>query len=220
MDVNRPNKPTHVLLKERFKTGLSFRQQPKYHGTSSSFIKRPRVKSHYSDVIMSAMVSQIVSIVYSTVCSGADQRKHQAPRHWPLGGEYTADKNVKLFLHYVWCLHTEMAQIIETLPHEEQGIDYHINAIAADGLATQGARAKSSRGIDRVHHQKSHYGDVTINAMVSQITGASIVCLIVCLGALQRRHQSSTSLAVVRANTSDRWIPFTTGQYCRNVSIW
>ena len=35
---------------------------------------------HYSDVIMSAMASQItgVSSVCSTVCSGADQRKHQS----------------------------------------------------------------------------------------------------------------------------------------------
>ena len=35
---------------------------------------------YYSDVIMSGMVSQIagVSIVYSTVCSDADQRKHQS----------------------------------------------------------------------------------------------------------------------------------------------
>ena len=34
---------------------------------------------HYNDIIMNAMASQItgVSIVYSTVCSGADQRKHQ-----------------------------------------------------------------------------------------------------------------------------------------------
>ena len=34
---------------------------------------------HYSDIIMSVMVSQITSlaIVYSTVYSGADQRKHQ-----------------------------------------------------------------------------------------------------------------------------------------------
>ena len=34
---------------------------------------------HYSDVIMSAMASQITSIwtVWSTVCSGAHQRKHQ-----------------------------------------------------------------------------------------------------------------------------------------------
>ena len=35
---------------------------------------------HYGDVIMSTMASQItsVSIVYSTVCSGPDQRKHQS----------------------------------------------------------------------------------------------------------------------------------------------
>ena len=35
---------------------------------------------HYSDVIMSAMASQItgVSIVSSNVCSGSDQRKHQS----------------------------------------------------------------------------------------------------------------------------------------------
>ena len=34
---------------------------------------------HYSNVIMSTMASQItgVTILYSTVCSGADQRKHQ-----------------------------------------------------------------------------------------------------------------------------------------------
>ena len=35
----------------------------------------------YSEVIMGLMMSQItgVSIVFSTVCSGADQRKHQSP---------------------------------------------------------------------------------------------------------------------------------------------
>ena len=37
-------------------------------------------KLHYNDVIMSMMTSQIrsVSIVYWTICSGADQRKHQS----------------------------------------------------------------------------------------------------------------------------------------------
>ena len=49
---------------------------------------------HYDDVIMGAMASQITSltIVYSTVYSGADQRKHQAPRRWPLCGEFTGDR--------------------------------------------------------------------------------------------------------------------------------
>ena len=38
------------------------------------------ILKHYSDVIMGAMASQITSItiVYSTVHSGADQRKHQS----------------------------------------------------------------------------------------------------------------------------------------------
>ena len=36
--------------------------------------------AHYSDAIMSAMASQItgVTIVYPTVCSGTDQRKHES----------------------------------------------------------------------------------------------------------------------------------------------
>ena len=44
----------------------------------------------------------------------------------------------------------------------------------------------------------NHYGDVTMNAMASQITGVSIVCSTVSLGAHQRKHQSSPSLAFVR----------------------
>ena len=35
------------------------------------------LKQHYSGVIMSTMTSQI-SIFYSTVCPGADERKHQS----------------------------------------------------------------------------------------------------------------------------------------------
>ena len=53
---------------------------------------------HYNDVLMSAMASQIISLtsVYSTVYSGADQRKHHALRHWlctgnsPVIGEFPA----------------------------------------------------------------------------------------------------------------------------------
>ena len=46
------------------------------------------------DVIMGAMGSQITSltIVYSTVYSDADQRKHQTPRHWHFCGEFTGDR--------------------------------------------------------------------------------------------------------------------------------
>ena len=37
-------------------------------------------------------VANRVSIVCSIVCSCADQRKQQVPRHWPLWGEFTGDR--------------------------------------------------------------------------------------------------------------------------------
>ena len=46
--------------------------------------------------------------------------------------------------------------------------------------------------------QGFHYSKVIMNAMASQITGASMVCSTVCSGADQREHQSSASLAFVR----------------------
>ena len=54
--------------------------------------------NNYSDVIMSAMASQStrVSIVCSTVCSGAYHRKITALRHWPLWGESTGERSIPL----------------------------------------------------------------------------------------------------------------------------
>ena len=48
---------------------------------------------HYSDIIMSAMASQITSfmIVYSIVYSGEIKEDIKAPHHWPLWGEITVD---------------------------------------------------------------------------------------------------------------------------------
>ena len=43
-----------------------------------------------------------------------------------------------------------------------------------------------------------HYNGVIMSAMASQITGVSIVYSTACLGADQRKHQSSASLAFVR----------------------
>ena len=50
--------------------------------------------SYYNDVIMSAMASQITSllIVYSTVYSGADQRKHQSSALLAFCGEFTGHR--------------------------------------------------------------------------------------------------------------------------------
>ena len=64
--------------------------------------------SHYSDVIMSAMASEITSItiVYSSVYSGADQRKHQSSAslafvrkiHWsPVNSPHKGPVTRKIF---------------------------------------------------------------------------------------------------------------------------
>ena len=73
-----------------------------------------------------------------------------------------------------------------------------------------------------VRSRGSHYSDVIMSAMASQITGVSIVCSAVCSGADQRKYQSSASLAFVNIfrvtgplwgeSTGHRWIPLTKGQ--------
>ena len=44
----------------------------------------------------------------------------------------------------------------------------------------------------------THYSDVIMRAMASQITSVSMICSTVCSDADQRKHQSSASLAFVR----------------------
>ena len=66
------------------------------------------LKSHYNDVLMSAMASQITSltIFYSAVYSGADQRKHQSPaslafvrgiHRWPVNSPHKGPVTRKMF---------------------------------------------------------------------------------------------------------------------------
>ena len=74
-----------------------------HYGRISGYYSSP-----YSDVIMNAMASQItsVSIVHSTVCSGADRRKHQSPaslafvrriHRWPVNSPHKGTVTRKLF---------------------------------------------------------------------------------------------------------------------------
>ena len=69
---------------------------------------RISTQCHYSDVIMGAMASQITNlmIVYSTVYSGADQRKHQSSaslaivrgiHRWPVNSPHTWPVRLKMF---------------------------------------------------------------------------------------------------------------------------
>ena len=72
-----------------------------------------------------------------------------------------------------------------------------------------------------VYREVSHYNDVIMSAMASQITGVPIVCSTVCSGVDQSIHQSSASLAFVRGIR--RWpmaSPSQRGNNAENVSIW
>ena len=67
-----------------------------------------RLCSHFCDIIMGAMASQIISvtIVYSAVYSDADRRKHQSPaslafvsgiHRWPMNSPYKGPVTRKTF---------------------------------------------------------------------------------------------------------------------------
>ena len=59
----------------------------------------------------------------------------------------------------------------------------------------------------------SHYNDVIMTTMASQITSLTVVYSNVYSDAYQRKHQSSASLAFVWGINRDRWIPRTKGQF-------
>ena len=74
-------------------------------------------------------------------------------------------------------------------------------------------------------HFFSHYSDVIIVTMASQLTSVWIVCSAICSGADQRKHQSSASLAFVRGlhrgpvNSPHKW-PVTRKCFHLMTSSW
>ena len=139
----------------------------------------------YSDVIISAMASQNtgVSIVYSTICSGADQRKSKNSasqaflrgiRWWPVKSLHKGPVTRKIF------------------PFDDENI--------------------ATTDIVGVHTTTwRDNGDVIMGAIASQITSLTIVYSTVYSDADQRKHQSSASLAFVRGihrglvNSPHKW---------------
>ena len=75
---------------------------------------------HYSDVIMGAMASQITSliIIYSTVYSGADQRKHQSSAS----------------LAFVWGIHRWPVNSPHKWPVTRKSIPFHDVIVRRAGL--------------------------------------------------------------------------------------
>ena len=82
--------------------------QIQLHSRTPLFYSLEQKKIHYNDVIMSAMASQITSrtIIYSTVYSAADQRKHQSSaslafvwgiHRWPVNSPHKVPVTRKMF---------------------------------------------------------------------------------------------------------------------------
>ena len=68
------------------------------------------------------------------------------------------------------------------------------------------------QAIKSSNRRSTHYDDVIMTTLASQITSLAIVYLIVYSGVDQRKNQSSASLAFVWGIHRDRWIPRTKGQ--------
>ena len=71
--------------------------------------------------------------------------------------------------------------------------------------------------VARISVVLSHYSDVIMSAMASQITGVSTVCSTVCLGADQRKHRSCLSVAFAMRI---HWFPSQRASNVENVFIW
>ena len=69
-----------------------------------------------------------------------------------------------------------------------------------------------TRTKQRRHLSNTHYDDVIMGTIASQITSLTSVYSTVYSGADQSKHQSSASLAFVWGIHRDRWIPHTNGQ--------
>ena len=86
-------------------------------------------KLHYDDVIMSAIASQITSlkIVYSTVYSGADQRKHQSSASlafvWGIHRDRWIPRTKGQLRGKCFHLMTSSCDVKQTSPSFSQGID-------------------------------------------------------------------------------------------------
>ena len=169
---------------------------------------------------MGAMASQInsLTIVYSSVYSGIDQRNHQSSaslafvweiHRWPVNFPHKWPVTRKMF-PFDDSIMTKRIQPFAFLAI------YEVIPAVADGFPLENQYPKSvfmswrHHGLQILPYNQ-HYGDVTMGAIASHITSLTIVYSTVNSDADQRKHQSSTSLAFVRGihrwpvNSQHKW---------------
>ena len=145
---------------------------------------------------MTTMAYQITSltIVYATVYSGADQRKHQSSSS----------------LTFMWGIHRD--RYIPRTNGQYRGKCFHLMTsscmsyyIPYKSTGPSGAVGSPPDTliqchiyIEKIKVFITHCNDVIMGAMAYQITSLTIVYASVYSGADQRKHQSSASLAFVR----------------------
>ena len=159
---------------------------------------------------MTTIASQITSlaIVYPTVYSDADHRKHQSSAS----------------LAFVWEIHRD--RWIPRKKGQLRGKWFHLMTsswvtwflkpqLMINRIAYQWSDMHRSMTNDvdaKYLFLLNHYSDVIMGTIASQITSLTIVYSTVYSDADHRKHQSSASLAFVWGIHRDRWIPRTKGQ--------
>ena len=149
---------------------------------------------HYADVIMGAIASQITSltIVYSTVYSGAEQRKHQSSAS----------------LAFVRGLHRGPVNSPHKWPVTRKMFPF-------DDVIMISTHRKEWDVItsSKIQTGEAHNSDGIMGAMASQIAGVSIVCSTVCSRRDQGKYQSSAWLGT-------GGFPSQRASNAENISIW
>ena len=169
---------------------------------------------HYGDVIMGAMASQITSltIVYSTVYSDADQRKHQGSaslafvwgrpvnsHKWPVTRKmFPFDDVIMSYLdnsciiNHIYCFRWFACSNINSGISEAAAEIRHWLLITPSGVC--------------------HYNDVIMGAMASQITSLTIVTQPFIQTQIKENIKAPRHWPLCGEFTGDRWIPRTDGQ--------
>ena len=136
LSISTTNLKAHSYYMKFFTITSTWQWEISYEWAFSSVV-------HYNDVIMSAMASQITSftIVYSTVYSGAGQRKHQSPaslafvrgiHRWPVNSPYKwpVTRTMLPFDDVIMTLATLLATRIHCypgiLPDPEQEVFFNV----------------------------------------------------------------------------------------------
>ena len=86
---------------------------------------------HYSDMIMSAMASQITSLTIVWKCLAQPfiqaqiKENIKAPRHWPLCGEFTGEFHAQMASNAIWWRH----HVFTTISRGQGSHNWHISII-------------------------------------------------------------------------------------------